>query len=97
MNQPLPEDVPTAEQSVNREKFALLKQALNVVGFSNMVSRVIKYFPEKTNLVLIYTSFSFKNISGVPIIFRMLLEILMIQQRVVLNQCLIEYTFSWGR
>uniref|UniRef100_A0ABI7WLA5 Myosin motor domain-containing protein n=1 Tax=Felis catus TaxID=9685 RepID=A0ABI7WLA5_FELCA len=36
LNQSLPEDVSTAEHSVNREKFALLKQALNVVGFSNM-------------------------------------------------------------
>ncbi|XP_039082589.1 unconventional myosin-XVI [Hyaena hyaena] len=36
LNQPRPEDVSTAEHSLNREKFALLKQALNVVGFSNM-------------------------------------------------------------
>ncbi|XP_025779779.1 unconventional myosin-XVI [Puma concolor] len=36
LNQSLPEEVSTAEHSMNREKFALLKQALNVVGFSNM-------------------------------------------------------------
>uniref|UniRef100_A0A673UDP9 Unconventional myosin-XVI n=1 Tax=Suricata suricatta TaxID=37032 RepID=A0A673UDP9_SURSU len=36
LSQPRPEDVSTAEHSLNREKFALLKQALNVVGFSNV-------------------------------------------------------------
>ncbi|CAD7681054.1 unnamed protein product [Nyctereutes procyonoides] len=36
LNQTLPEDISTAEHSLNREKFAILKQALNVVGFSNL-------------------------------------------------------------
>ncbi|KAM4863888.1 unconventional myosin-XVI [Urocitellus parryii] len=34
LNQTTREDVSTAERSLNREKFAVLKQALNVVGFS---------------------------------------------------------------
>lgn len=41
LNQTLPEDISTAEHSLNREKFAILKQALNVVGFSNLVSHII--------------------------------------------------------
>nr|XP_025864693.1 unconventional myosin-XVI [Vulpes vulpes] len=36
LNQTLPEDISTAEHSLNREKFTILKQALNVVGFSNL-------------------------------------------------------------
>lgn len=48
LNQTLRDDVSTAEHSLNRERFAVLKQALNVVGFSSLVS--YKYFTEKTNL-----------------------------------------------
>lgn len=48
LNQTLRDDVSTAEHSLNRERFAVLKQALNVVGFSNVVS--YKYFTEKTTL-----------------------------------------------
>ncbi|KAM7110856.1 unconventional myosin-XVI isoform 1-T1 [Molossus nigricans] len=36
LNQTLRDDVSTAEHSLNRERFAVLKQALNVVGFSNL-------------------------------------------------------------
>ncbi|XP_045834455.1 unconventional myosin-XVI isoform X1 [Meles meles] len=36
LNQTRPEDVSTAELSLNREKFTLLKQALNVIGFSHL-------------------------------------------------------------
>ncbi|XP_016059297.1 PREDICTED: unconventional myosin-XVI-like, partial [Miniopterus natalensis] len=36
LNQTLREDASAAEHSLNRERFALLKQALNVVGFSNL-------------------------------------------------------------
>ncbi|XP_070435372.1 unconventional myosin-XVI isoform X3 [Equus przewalskii] len=36
LNQTLREDLSTAEHSLNREKFTVLKQALNVVGFSNL-------------------------------------------------------------
>ncbi|XP_014637266.1 PREDICTED: unconventional myosin-XVI [Ceratotherium simum simum] len=36
LNQTLQEDLSTAEHSLNREKFTVLKQALNVVGFSNL-------------------------------------------------------------
>lgn len=48
LNQTLRDDLSTAEHSLNRERFAVLKQALNVVGFSNLVS--YKYFTEKTTL-----------------------------------------------
>ncbi|KAI4538993.1 hypothetical protein MG293_011260 [Ovis ammon polii] len=36
LHQTLREDRSTAERSLNREKFAVLKQALNVIGFSNL-------------------------------------------------------------
>ncbi|XP_021570858.1 unconventional myosin-XVI [Carlito syrichta] len=36
LNQTIRDDVSTVEHSLNREKFAVLKQALNVVGFSNL-------------------------------------------------------------
>uniref|UniRef100_H0WUE7 Myosin XVI n=1 Tax=Otolemur garnettii TaxID=30611 RepID=H0WUE7_OTOGA len=36
LNQTMREDILTAEHSLNREKLAVLKQALNVVGFSNL-------------------------------------------------------------
>nr|XP_012607389.1 unconventional myosin-XVI isoform X2 [Microcebus murinus] len=36
LNQTIREDILTAEHSLNREKLAVLKQALNVVGFSNL-------------------------------------------------------------
>ncbi|XP_066236665.1 unconventional myosin-XVI isoform X1 [Saccopteryx leptura] len=36
LNQTLRDDISTAEHSLNREKLAVLKQALNVVGFSNL-------------------------------------------------------------
>ncbi|XP_008587250.1 PREDICTED: unconventional myosin-XVI, partial [Galeopterus variegatus] len=36
LNQTIREDVSTAEHSLNRERLAVLKQALNVVGFSNL-------------------------------------------------------------
>lgn len=41
LNQTRPEDVSTAELSLNREKFTLLKQALNVIGFSHLVSHTV--------------------------------------------------------
>lgn len=41
LNQTLRDDVSIAEQSLNRERFAILKQALNIVGFSNLVSHII--------------------------------------------------------
>lgn len=40
LNQTLRDDVSIAEHSLNRERFAVLKQALNVVGFSNLVSHI---------------------------------------------------------
>nr|XP_014976928.2 unconventional myosin-XVI isoform X5 [Macaca mulatta] len=36
LNQTMQDDVSTGERSLNREKLAVLKQALNVVGFSNL-------------------------------------------------------------
>ncbi|EPY72956.1 hypothetical protein CB1_060782012 [Camelus ferus] len=36
LNQTFRDDVSTAEHSLNRERFAVLKQALNVIGFSNL-------------------------------------------------------------
>ncbi|DAA23683.1 TPA: myosin XVI [Bos taurus] len=36
LRQTLREDISAAEHSLNREKFAVLKQALNVIGFSNL-------------------------------------------------------------
>ncbi|XP_054302915.2 unconventional myosin-XVI isoform X1 [Pongo pygmaeus] len=36
LNQTIQDDASTGERSLNREKLALLKQALNVVGFSNL-------------------------------------------------------------
>ncbi|XP_057563423.1 unconventional myosin-XVI [Hippopotamus amphibius kiboko] len=36
LHQTLRDDVSTVERSLNREKFAVLKQALNVIGFSNL-------------------------------------------------------------
>nr|KAF6460741.1 myosin XVI [Molossus molossus] len=41
LNQTLRDDVSTAEHSLNRERFAVLKQALNVVGFSNLVALIL--------------------------------------------------------
>lgn len=41
LNQTLQNDVSTAEHSLNRERFTVLKQALNVVGFSTLVSHII--------------------------------------------------------
>lgn len=40
LNQTPRDNVSIAENSLNRERFALLKQALNVVGFSNLVSYI---------------------------------------------------------
>ena len=44
LHQTLREDRSTAERSLNREKFAVLKQALNVIGFSNLVSHAVRDF-----------------------------------------------------
>jgi hypothetical protein len=42
LKQTIQEDVDTPEHGLNREKFTLLKQALNVIGFSNLVSHISK-------------------------------------------------------
>ena len=62
LHQTLREDTSTAERSLNREKFAVLKQALSVIGFSNLVSHAIKYSTEEINPLLVCKSYSFKNI-----------------------------------
>jgi hypothetical protein len=36
------EDVSTAEHSLNKERLAALKHALNVIGFSTLVSPLIR-------------------------------------------------------
>lgn len=41
MNQGTQEDVSTAEHSLNKERLVVLKHALNVIGFSNLVSLLI--------------------------------------------------------
>ena len=62
LHQTLREDRSTAERSLNREKFAVLKQALNVIGFSNLVSHAVKYSTEEISPLLDCKSYSFKNI-----------------------------------
>lgn len=43
-------EVSPAEHSLNREKFAVWKQALNVIGFSNLVSHAINITLRKSTL-----------------------------------------------
>lgn len=62
LRQTLREDISAAEHSLNREKFAVLKQALNVIGFSNLVSHAVKYSTEEINPLLVCKSYSFRNI-----------------------------------
>lgn len=40
LNQALRDNISIAENSLNKERFAILKQALNVVGFSSLVSYI---------------------------------------------------------
>lgn len=39
LNQGMQEDVSTAERSLNKERLVVLKHALNVIGFSSLVSQ----------------------------------------------------------
>ncbi|KAK2118784.1 hypothetical protein P7K49_000170 [Saguinus oedipus] len=41
LSQTMQDDASTGERSLSREKLAVLKHALNVVGFSNLVSHVV--------------------------------------------------------
>lgn len=50
LSKTLREEVSTAEHSLNREKFAVWKQALNVIGFSNLVSHGVNITLRKSAL-----------------------------------------------